>query len=54
MPMSDALYPVNPSFAESAHIDNAKYLEMYAQSIGDPEAFWGEHGRRIDWIKPYC
>ena len=26
---------------------------MYAQSIGDPEAFWGEHGRRIDWIKPY-
>ena len=51
--MSDALYPVNPSFAESAHIDNAKYLEMYAQSIGDPEAFWGEHGRRIDWIKPY-
>ena len=26
---------------------------MYAASITDPEAFWGEHGRRIDWIKPY-
>jgi acetyl-CoA synthetase len=26
---------------------------MYAASIADPEAFWGEHGKRIDWIKPY-
>ena len=26
---------------------------MYAASITDPEAFWGEHGKRIDWIKPY-
>jgi acetyl-CoA synthetase len=26
---------------------------MYAASINDPEAFWGEHGKRIDWIKPY-
>jgi acetyl-CoA synthetase len=26
---------------------------MYAASIEDPEAFWGEHGKRIDWIKPY-
>jgi acetyl-CoA synthetase len=26
---------------------------MYAQSIQDPEGFWGEHGKRLDWIKPY-
>ena len=26
---------------------------MYADSIADPDAFWGEHGKRIDWIKPY-
>ena len=26
---------------------------MYAQSVRDPEGFWGEHGKRIDWIKPY-
>ena len=26
---------------------------MYAASIADPEAFWGEHGKRIDWMKPY-
>ncbi|EEX11100.1 acetyl-coenzyme A synthetase [Ruegeria lacuscaerulensis ITI-1157] len=26
---------------------------MYEESVSDPEAFWGEHGKRIDWIKPY-
>jgi hypothetical protein len=27
--------------------------EKYAASVADPEAFWGEEGKRIDWIKPY-
>ena len=26
---------------------------MYATSIADPDAFWHEHGKRIDWIKPF-
>jgi acetyl-CoA synthetase len=26
---------------------------MYAHSVRDPESFWGEHGKRIDWIKPF-
>src|SRR3712207_2632697 len=26
---------------------------MYRHSVEDPDGFWGEHGRRIDWIKPY-
>jgi acetyl-CoA synthetase len=26
---------------------------MYAASVNDPEAFWGEQGKRLDWIKPY-
>ncbi|WP_274872897.1 acetate--CoA ligase, partial [Serratia marcescens] len=25
----------------------------YQQSVQDPEAFWGEHGKILDWIKPY-
>ena len=40
-------------FASNAHIDAATYEEMYAASVNDPEAFWGEHGKRVDWIKPY-
>lgn len=52
--MSDAnIFPVDPEFAAKAHIDNSKYLAMYEQSIKDPDAFWGEQGKRIDWIKPY-
>ncbi|PMR66940.1 acetate--CoA ligase [Halomonas heilongjiangensis] len=46
-------YPVDPEFAAKAHIDNAKYLAMYEQSIKDPDAFWGEHGKRLDWFGPY-
>ena len=51
--MSDQIYPVSQAWQERAHINPAKYKEMYAASIGDPEKFWAEHGRRIDWFKPY-
>ncbi|CUH83776.1 acetate--CoA ligase [Thalassovita mediterranea] len=51
--MSDAVYPVPADFAAKAHINAEKYQEMYAASVNDPEAFWGEHGKRIDWIEPF-
>ncbi|MEL7212637.1 MAG: acetate--CoA ligase [Pseudomonadota bacterium] len=47
------IYPVSAEFAKTAHVDAAKYAEMYKASIDDPDAFWGEHGLRLDWIKPY-
>ena len=47
------IFPVPDSWAAGAHIDDAKYRAMYQQSIDDPESFWGEHGKRIDWIKPF-
>ncbi|MBT3553694.1 MAG: acetate--CoA ligase [Rhodospirillaceae bacterium] len=47
------LFPVPDDFAARAWADNDTYLDMYQASIDDPEAFWGEHGKRIDWIKPY-
>ncbi len=47
------VYPVTPESARRAWLDDAGYKEMYAQSVADPEAFWGEHGKRVDWIKPY-
>ncbi|WP_299838760.1 acetate--CoA ligase [uncultured Jannaschia sp.] len=49
----DKTFEPDPDFAAGAHIDRATYDEMYAASVADPEAFWGEHGKRIDWIKPY-
>ena len=51
--MSDEIFPVNPDWASRAHVDEAAYLAMYAASVADPAAFWGEHGKRIDWVKPY-
>ncbi len=46
-------FPVPESFARTAWIDNALYERMYEESIRDPDKFWGEHGKRVTWIKPY-
>jgi len=46
-------YPPSAEFVANAKINEAQYDEMYAASINDPDAFWGEHGKRIDWIKPF-
>lgn len=45
--------PVPDALAKSAWVDEKGYREMYRRSIEDPEGFWGEHGKRIDWITPY-
>ena len=51
--MADTKYAPSSEMAAGAHIDAAKYEEMYAASISDSDAFWAEHGKRIDWIKPF-
>ena len=49
----EELYPVPGEWAQRGFADNEKYLEMYRQSVADPDAFWGEQGKRLDWFKPY-
>ncbi len=51
--MTDKLYPPSKDFVANAHINAAQYDEMYEASISDPDAFWGEQGKRLDWITPY-
>ena len=51
--MSDKIYNVAAEWTSRAWVDNAKYLAMYKRSVEDPNQFWGEAGKRIDWIKPY-
>ena len=51
--MTSPSFPPSAEMVANAHVDAAKYDEMYAASIENPEAFWGEHGKRIDWIKPF-
>ena len=49
----DSLIKVTDEAKRTALIDNQKYLQEYQRSIKNPEEFWAEHGKRIDWIKPY-
>ena len=51
--MQDTVLPVAPAWAERAFIDRAQYDEMYARSVTDPEGFWRNVAKRIDWIKPF-
>ena len=46
-------YPPSTALSASAHVDAAKYDAMYAASIADPVAFWGEQGKRVDWMTPF-
>ncbi|MDX1443345.1 MAG: acetate--CoA ligase, partial [Gammaproteobacteria bacterium] len=47
-------YPVPDSMAKGAHVDAARYEELYKRSVEDNEGFWAEQAReRLDWIKPF-
>lgn len=47
------VYPVPANIAENTLINAQQYQSMYQQSVQDPDAFWGEQGKILDWIKPY-
>ena len=47
------VHAVPAGWRERAHVDATKYKEMYELSVSAPEEFWGYHGKRIDWIKPF-
>ena len=46
-------FPPSDEGASQAHINIEGYQKAYAESLSDPDAFWAEHGKRIDWIQPY-
>jgi acetyl-CoA synthetase len=47
-----AVIPIS-AHPQVGKISEADYVRLYQQSLTDPERFWAEHGRRIDWIKPF-
>ena len=47
------VHKVKPDWKKDALIDNETYLAWYQRSVEDPDGFWAEHGKRIDWIKPF-
>ncbi len=51
--MHKQLYEVPATFAAKARFRKDDYEKAYAESISDPEGFWGRMGQRIDWVQPY-
>ena len=46
------VYPVIADFAAQARISRADYERLYAESIAQPDAFWGRIAQRLDWMTP--
>ncbi|CAG9406389.1 acetate--CoA ligase [Providencia alcalifaciens] len=46
-------HSVPANIAKNALINEQQYNDEYQRSIQDPEGFWGEKGKIVDWIKPY-
>ena len=49
----EKIYPVSAEWAKRAFINDEKYQAMYQNSVSDPEGFWREQAKRIDWIRPF-
>lgn len=49
--MSDKIYDVPADWATRAYVDDAKYQEMYAHSIKDPDGFWRDEAKRLHWFR---
>lgn len=50
---SDEVFQPSADVVARTYVTAEKYDEMYAASVEDPDAFWGEQAKRLDWIKPF-
>ena len=51
--MSEKIYEVPAEWSKRAYINEAEYKKVYAQSLADPNGFWGEQAKRLHWMKPF-
>jgi acetyl-CoA synthetase len=49
----EVVYPVKPEWARGAHVNKEQYEKEYAESIQNPDAYWGRIAKRLDWMKPF-
>jgi acetyl-CoA synthetase len=50
--MTETIYDV-AKFEQPATLNPESYQQLYQQSVQDPDAFWGEAAKRLDWSKPF-
>jgi acetyl-CoA synthetase len=46
-------FPPPPGLAATAHVNAEQYAAEYARSVSQPDAFWAEKAKRLDWMKPF-
>jgi acetyl-CoA synthetase len=51
--MAEATYPVPAEWQRRSWCDEKRYQELYRRSLTDPEGFWAEQAKRIDWMAPF-
>jgi acetyl-CoA synthetase len=51
--MSDQLFPVPAEWEKRAFMTRAQYEAAYAESVKDPDGYWGKEAARLDWMKPF-
>ncbi len=47
------IYPVPEEFVKTARTTEEQYFAKYKQSVENPDEFWGEMAKKLDWIKPF-
>ncbi|MEM9384677.1 MAG: acetate--CoA ligase [Pseudomonadota bacterium] len=50
---TDEVFPVPKHILEHTRCTEDRYRALYEQSVADSEGFWGEQGKRLDWLGPY-
>ena len=51
--MSESLIPVAEEWKKRAFMTEAQYEAAYAESLRDPDAYWGKEAARLDWMRPF-
>ncbi|WP_064746002.1 acetate--CoA ligase [Lysobacter firmicutimachus] len=46
-----SVYPIDADFAAKARYRSDEYERLYAESVNDPDGFWGRVAQRLDWFK---
>ena len=51
--MSDTVFSVPQEWKDRAYMTAAQYEAAYAESVRDPDGFWGKEAARLDWLTPF-
>src|SRR5688572_11230758 len=51
--MTDRTVPIPADFAAAARVTRSGHERDFAQAERDPDAYWGDMGRRLEWSRPF-